>query len=80
MSGWLYQIKQVKCFRDLKVLFPNLHHITCLAHAIHRVAEKVRESHKSVDDFLGKMRVVFTRSNDRSQLWTDTTVSLFLVS
>ena len=44
----------VKCFHDLKVLFPNLHHITCLAHAIHRVAEKVRESHKLVDDFLGK--------------------------
>lgn len=63
----------VKCFKDLKVLFPKLHHVTCLAHAIHRVAEKVRDLNPKVDDFLGKMRVVFTRSNDRCQLWKDVT-------
>lgn len=63
----------VKCFRDLKGLFPRMNHVSCLAHAMHRVCEHIREKHDLVDNFLGKMRVVFTRSNDRSQLWKDTT-------
>lgn len=67
----------MKCFKDLKTVLPNMHHVSCLAHSIHRVCEKVREDHKLVDDFLGKMRVVFSRSNDRSQFWKDVTGNVF---
>lgn len=33
-----------KAMKGLKVLFPNMIHITCLAHGLHRVAELVRSS------------------------------------
>ncbi|KAG0437748.1 hypothetical protein DMUE_3509 [Dictyocoela muelleri] len=33
----------VKASKTLKLLFQNLKHVTCLAHMIHRLCEKVRE-------------------------------------
>lgn len=33
----------------LQTLYPNMQHVTCLAHAFHRVAEDVRGSYPEVD-------------------------------
>lgn len=48
------------CFENLKKigLFPNLHHITCLAHCIHRVSEKIRTQNKEVDKFISNMKLL----------------------
>lgn len=63
----------LKCFASLKTLFPNLHHISCLAHALHRVCDLIRTSNSLVDDFLGQMKVVFSRSNLRKEIWKEIT-------
>lgn len=68
----------VKCFKGLKTSFPKMNHVTCLAHSFHRVCEKVRDKHPKVDSFLGKMKVVFSRSNDRCQLWKDVSGKLIM--
>ena len=38
----------IKAFNDLKDIFKDLKHVTCLAHALHRVAELFRENHPLV--------------------------------
>ncbi|KAB0790223.1 hypothetical protein PPYR_15446, partial [Photinus pyralis] len=39
----------VKAGSGLKVLYPKLVHVTCLAHGLHRVAETIRTHYKDVD-------------------------------
>lgn len=63
----------VLCFNTMKILLPNMHHVTCIVHSLHRVAEKVRDLCPAVDNFLGIMKVVFSRSCDRRDIWKDVT-------
>ena len=49
-DGASYMLKSA---RDLKHMFPNLLHITCLAHGLNRVADYIRVNHTKVDHFLG---------------------------
>jgi len=39
----------VKAANGLSVLFPKMIHITCVAHGLHRVAEKIRVLYPEVD-------------------------------
>ena len=41
----------VKAGKGLKLIFPDMIHITCLAHGLHRVCEKIRSSFNMVNDF-----------------------------
>jgi hypothetical protein len=62
-------------FKDLKKLnlFPNLHHITCLVHGLHRVAEEVRSDNKNVDKLISSLKLVLSKSPKRSKLFTHQT-------
>jgi len=42
----------VKAANSLKALYSKMVHVTCLAHAHHRVAEKIRGSFKKVDELM----------------------------
>jgi hypothetical protein len=44
-----YMIKAVKA---LQLLYPKMVHVTCLAHALHRVAEEVHGSYPEVDKLI----------------------------
>jgi hypothetical protein len=44
-----YMIKSAKA---LQLLYPKIIHVTCLTHALHRVAEEVRGSYSEVDNKL----------------------------
>lgn len=55
----------LKSGRDVKLLFPNALHITCLAHGIMRVAELVRANHKLVDEFVLNMKKIFVKCSRR---------------
>ncbi|XP_017470729.1 PREDICTED: uncharacterized protein LOC108362303 [Rhagoletis zephyria] len=39
----------VKAAKSLNIFYPKLLHVTCLAHAIHRVAEEIRSNFKDID-------------------------------
>jgi len=38
----------IKAGKTLQLLYPKMIHVTCLAHALHRVAEEVRGSYPEV--------------------------------
>jgi hypothetical protein len=46
----------------LKETYPNLNHITCIVHALHRVCEKIREGNHLVDKFISLMKKVLRKS------------------
>lgn len=55
----------------LKVFFPNLVHVTCLAHALHRVAESVREVAQLTNTVVSSVRKIFVKAPSRVQLYKD---------
>lgn len=43
----------------LQTLYPNMLHVTCIAHALHRVAEDVRGSYREVDELIANVKKVY---------------------
>jgi len=58
-----------KAMADAKVLYPNLRHITCLVHALHRVCGTIRSNNKQADKFIAAMKRVLRKSPLRRQLF-----------
>jgi hypothetical protein len=42
--------------KGLKILYPKMVHLTCLAHALHRVAEEIRHSYTEVDKLISNVK------------------------
>lgn len=61
----------VKTGKDLKILYPKLLHVTCLAHGLHRVCESIRSSYKTVDAFIANVKKVFLKSPYRKKLFRE---------
>ncbi|XP_077528186.1 uncharacterized protein LOC144139806 [Haemaphysalis longicornis] len=49
----------------LKVFYPELLHVTCLAHGIHRVCEELRKSFSSVNELIAVGKAVFLKAPSR---------------
>jgi len=63
----------LKSFKNLKTLFPCLHHITCLAHALHRVCECIREKFEDINFLVSSMKKVLVKSPQRRQIFKEET-------
>ena len=50
----LLAIKNLK----LTNMYPNLHHITCIVHALHRVCEKIRLGNLLANKLIGDVKNV----------------------
>lgn len=61
-DGVAYMLKAGK---NLKTLFPNLVHVTCLAHGVNRVAEQVRLLFPAVNNLIAYTKKVFRKSPKR---------------
>ncbi|PSN41310.1 hypothetical protein C0J52_20237 [Blattella germanica] len=59
----------VKSGQTLKGIFPNLIHITCLAHTLHCIAETIRNSFQLVDRFVACTKKIFVKSPSRIKLF-----------
>jgi hypothetical protein len=59
-----YMIKSAKA---LQLLYPKMIHVTCLAHALHRVAEEVRGSYPEVGKLIANGKKIFIKSLLRVQ-------------
>lgn len=57
-----------KSGKTLKRMYPELLHITCICHALHRVCEKIREDHRHAKKFVGKFSKVLARAPRRRNL------------
>ena len=51
---------------DLKYLFPDMLTITCVVHAVHIVADKIRTLHPKLDKFIGLLKQIMARSGARN--------------
>lgn len=51
--------------KKIKKKYPQVLHVTCLAHALHRVCEKVRDSFTNVDKLIAKMKKTFLKAPSR---------------
>jgi hypothetical protein len=57
----------IKSAKALQLLYPKMLHVTCLAHALHRVAEEVRGSCPEVDILIANGKKIFIKSPLRVQ-------------
>ena len=53
------------CTATVKVLYPHLFHVTCLAHMLHNCAEKVRGAFTDVDNLIAHVKAATIKSKSR---------------
>lgn len=61
----------MKAAQHLKIFYPNMNHLTCVVHGIHRVAEKIRDTFPMVDKFISLLKKVFLKSPTRTSLYKE---------
>jgi len=61
------------------LLYPKMIHVTCLAHALHRVAEEVRGSYPEVDKLIANGKKIFIKSPLRVQEFNEEAPTLPLL-
>ena len=61
----------VACSAVLKVLYPNMFHLTCLAHLLHNCAEKVRSYFTDVDNLIARVKAVTVKNKTRQALFNE---------
>ena len=67
-----YMLTAVKSIKSTQ-MYPSLHHITCLAHALHRVCEIIRSENDEVNKIISCMKKVLKKSNKRKMQFRNLT-------
>lgn len=62
----------IKAGAGLQVLYEKMIHLTCLAHAMHRVAEKVREIYPNVNSIISDVKKIVCKAPYRIQIFRET--------
>ncbi|XP_023215156.1 uncharacterized protein LOC111617975 [Centruroides sculpturatus] len=57
----------VPAMKTLKIFFPALVHVTCLAHGLNRVAEQIRVEYEKVNKLISSVKKVFIKAPSRVQ-------------
>jgi hypothetical protein len=52
----------LKAAKGLKMLYPRMVHLTCLAHGLHRVAEEIRGNYPNVDSLISNVKKIFLKA------------------
>lgn len=61
----------IKAGKDLRIFFPRLLSVTCLAHAIHRLCEEVRDTYEELNDLISSIKKVFLKAPSRVTTWRE---------
>lgn len=61
----------IRAGKNLKVFYRHMIHVTCLAHGLHRVCEKVRECFEDVNKLISCARKIFLKSPARVTLYSE---------
>lgn len=59
----------VKAGKAIKAFYSRMVHVTCLAHAFHRVAEEIRANFPEVDNLVSNTKKVFVKAPSRRELF-----------
>lgn len=60
-----------KAAQNLKPFYSNLVHVTCVAHGIHRIAEKIIDTFGDINDLINNGKKVFSKAPYRIQLYKE---------
>jgi len=63
----------LSAFSNLKQMYNNLKHVTCVVHCLHRVCESVRVKYSKANDFISEMKKVLLKSPARIQIYREVT-------
>lgn len=60
----------IKAGKDLKVFYPNLSHICCLAHLVHNCALHIRSHFTNVDELIAAIKMLTVKNKTRADLFS----------
>ncbi|XP_018494288.1 uncharacterized protein LOC108863973 [Galendromus occidentalis] len=60
-----------KAGKALKVIFPKMLHVTCAAHALHRVAEEIRVIFPDIDRLVANGKKIFNKAASRISVFRE---------
>jgi len=55
----------IKASKALNAFFPKIIHLTCLAHAFHRIVETIRSKFTKVDELISSVKKIFLKAPNR---------------
>lgn len=55
----------VKAARSLNAFFTNMIHLTCIAHGLHHIAEKIRKHFQKVNHLISNGKTIFLKASSR---------------
>jgi hypothetical protein len=65
----------LKATRVLKMLYPRMVRLTCLAHGLHRVAEEIRGKYPDVDSLISSVKKIFLKAPPRAEKFKRGTIT-----
>lgn len=68
-----YMISAVRMMKLSRVVFPNIHHITCIVHAIDLVCKQISDDLAVLNDFMVEEKKFFCLSGKRKRLFISKT-------
>ena len=61
----------IKAGKGLGIMYPKMIHITCLAHALHRISEEIRQQFPNVDLLISNCKKAFLKAPKRMKHFKD---------
>lgn len=59
----------IKAGTAIKALYSKMVHVTCLAHAMHRIAEDIRGKFPGADKLISRVKQVFLKAPSHTMLF-----------
>ncbi len=59
------------CGKNLQPFYPQLLHVTCLAHGLHRLCETIRELFPEVNDLIATVKKIFLKAKERKAIFKE---------
>ena len=60
-------------FQQLKVMYPNLNHVTCIAHGLRRISESIGGNDNSANDFIAVLKKILAKPPSCQVLYQEVT-------
>jgi hypothetical protein len=62
---------KMKAAQNVKLFYSNLVQVICVAHGIHRIAEKIIDTFSKINDLINNGQIVFSKALYRIQLYKE---------
>ena len=63
-----YMVKAAKSISDF---YPKCIHVTCMAHSLNRLAEKIQDNNKLVNDLISQVKKIYVKAPERRRVFQE---------